>query len=532
MRNFIALAVIVGAPLLAFLSPSSAQTPVFADDLETGNLCRWSSSSFATCVPGNTDVYPIRIEDVLFNTGMGFANFHFGWWCNLPPLTFTPQVCAERVESHWPENYPNSGTAYFRWLWKDIEPVRGEIDFPMIDAAIQSANLLGETLGFRIMTILEGSAGVPQWLLDPPYSIAGEWLSGSGGTTYWPDYRGATFQAEHARLLAALGERYNRHPAVDHVDIGSVGCWGEWNTACLNGVNGIFEVFDPQNLDDHEAILAAYSQLIDHHVDAFPDTPVVMLGLSSGWELETMLHAIDRGTGWRVDCWGDWGFWGSWTHMEDAYPTMIANATAERPEFPEVYRNAPIQLEICGTMPQWEGFGWTTAAPDGEVYKTFEWALHQHASVLNAKFTPIPAAYISAIDGLLKRNGYRFVVDRFNHDAEVMRGFSTTFTAEWSNLGVAPAYLPRALNYRLRNGGDTVAFVSKADITTWTPGTHLISDTVVIPADLPPGLYTLEVALLDRAGTEPATLALPPTFLGIEGRQVDGWYLISDVVVY
>jgi len=35
------------------------------------------------------------------------------------------------------------------------------------------------------------------------------------------------------------------------------------------------------------------------------------------------------------------------------------------------------------------------------VHKTFEWALEQHASVLNAKSSPVPAAYLDAVDAPL-----------------------------------------------------------------------------------------------------------------------------------
>ncbi len=479
-------------------------------------------------LPGDVTVHPARIDDVLTNPGMGFADFHFGWWCNLPPITFTPAECAPRVEGNWPENYPDAGTAYFRWSWRDIEPMRGEIDFALIDATIQSANVLGETLGFRIMTIAEGGRGVPDWLLAAPYNVPGLDFGG----TFWPDYRNATFQEEHRRLYAALGARYNGHPAVDHVDIGSVGCWGEWNTACLSGVEGLFEVFSPAGDADREVTLAAYEELIDAVVDAFPVTPTVMLGQSSGWELRSMMHAIERGAGWRVDCWGDWGFWGWGTHMEDLYPTMIANATAADATFPNVWQHAPIQLEICGTLAQWQDeFGWTATAPDGEVYRTFQWALEQHASVLNGKFGPVPADYVPAMNDMLRENGYRFVIDVFNHAGTVRPGDSATFVSQWSNIGVAPAYNPRALAYRLRSAGRTVVLTSTADIRTWLPGAREVSDSFTLPADLEPGVYALEVALLDRAGTAPDTAALPPTQLGIAGRTADGWYAVSEVTV-
>jgi hypothetical protein len=501
--------------------------PVFTGGLESGTVCRWSSSVPAGCVEGDTDVLPSRIDDVLTNPGIGFADFHFGWWCNLPPITYPPAECAQRVRAHWPTNYPDSATAYFRWHWRDLEPVRGQIDFDLIDVTMQSANELGERLSFRVMTIVEGGVGLPQWLIDAPYSVPGQWWDG----TFWPDYRDPTLQAEHARFVAALGDRYNGHPALDHVDIGSVGCWGEWNTACLDGAGGIFEIFSPTTQADYQAILSAYSSLIDHYVDAFTEAPVVMLGLGYDWELETMLHAIRRGAGWRVDCWGDWGFWGSWTHMTHAYPDMIANATAAEPAFPSTWKHAPIQLEVCGTIPQWQAFGWSADPPDGEVYRTFQFALEQHASVLNGKFTEIPDVYVDAIDDLLRANGYRLALDRLNHASTVSPGQATTMITVWSNLGVAPSYLPMTLSYRLRSPTREVVFASREDIRSWLPGRRRAADTLAVPADLPPGVYAIDIAILDRPGTDPATHALPPLELGIAGRRPDGWYPVSQITV-
>ena len=210
---------------------------------------------------------------------------------------------------------------------------------------------------------------------------------------------------------------------------------------------------------------------------------------------------------------------------------MIANATSAWPAFADLWMTAPIQLEVCATMPGWEGHGWTADAPDGEVHKTFQFALEQHASVLNAKYTDIPAIYTAALDELLKDNGYRFVIDSFNHHGVVSAGQDTTFVSNWSNLGVAPHYLRRALSYRLVGADQTATFDSDEDTRGWLPGSWQVSDTVTLPSDLPAGTYALEVALQDRAGTNPTTQPLPPLHLGIAGRGDDGWYAISEVTV-
>jgi len=470
------------------------------------------------------------IDDVLTNPGAGFASFHFGWWCNLPPITYPPKECAKRVRKNWPKNYPDSGTAYFRWHWRDIEPVRGEIAFDLIDATIQSANALGMTLSFRVMTVDEGKSGLPEWLTAEPDGAKGKWREGGAGRSFWPDYRDPVFQKEHARLLAALGKRYDGHPAVDHVDIGSVGCWGEWNTACLSNEESIVEVYDPSGDKEREEIKSAFTKLIDHHLQAFPNTPVVMLGLESE-NADVLAHATRGGAGWRADCWGDWGMWGSWSHQTKLYPAMIASATKADPSFPNAWKRAPVQLEICGTLDKWESLGWTAKKPDGVVRKSFDWALAQHASLLNAKSRPVPGAYVDAVDELLTRIGYRFVVDAVHHEPEVRQGEALTMISDWSNVGVAPAYLPRKLTYRLRGKSKTMMGESDHDTTKWLPGKWRVRDSISIPSDLPEGEYALELALLDRDGTSPTTKALPPTELAIEGRRADGWYPVSNVKV-
>jgi hypothetical protein len=224
-----------------------------------------------------------------------------------------------------------------------------------------------------------------------------------------------------------------RSPAIDHVDIGAVGCWGEWNTACLPNETSIIDVYQPADEAARDQIADAYKRLVDHYVSAFPTTPLVMLGLDGTRESDIFVHAIEAGTGWRVDCWGDWGWFSStWSHQANLYPAMIADATARDAAFGDTWKHAPIQLEVCGTVQGWHDRGWTTTPPDGEVYKSFQFALDQHAAVLNAKRSDIPDDYVPAMNDLLRRNGYRYVIDAFNHSSTVHVGGPMVFVTSWS----------------------------------------------------------------------------------------------------
>lgn len=467
-----------------------------------------------------------RIDDVLVNPNMGFADFHMGWHCEAPGMT--AQQCAERRDLKWPENYPATAVTYFRWHWDQLEPQRGEIDFDYIDQRIQASNLTGQTLSFRVMAVRAGRAGIPAWLRE---QVKGVEVDG----TFWPDYRDPVFQREHRRFVHALAQRYDDHPAIDHVDIGPVGCWGEWNTACIDGVNSLIEIYEPASDAERDAIAAGYTQVVTDYTDAFKTTPLVMLAIGSDGDprlADIMAHALKRGAGWRVDCWGDWGYFSNnWSHHERLYPSYLENVRKVYPAIDEVWKHAPVQLEVCGVMEQWKQRGWTAEAPDGKVYKTFQFALDQHAAVLNAKRSPVPAEYVPAMNDLLRRNGYRYVVDRVKHPRTARAGEQLVLKTAWSNLGVTPSYTRRTLAYRLKNEQETRVFHSDSDVRSWLPGSWEMQETFRLPADLPTGTYAIEAAILDRPGTHPSTNPLPPLQLAIDGRGDDGWYRLSQIEV-
>ena len=84
--------------------------------------------------------------------------------------------------------------------------------------------------------------------------------------------------------------------------------------------------------------------------------------------------------------------------------------------------------------------------------------------MLNGKRTEIPEAYVSAIDELLRASGDRLVLERFNHPGTTRAGDQISVTSRWRNDGVAPMYVRRTLEYRLRGVTGATVFESSADI--------------------------------------------------------------------
>lgn len=214
-------------------------------------------------------VHPHEINDVLYNPGMGFADFHFGF--GHPPQA---------------EEYPHTTVAYFRWPWAELEPAEGQYNFALVDRVIEQAKAKGETLAIRIVS--EYKTGTPKWVLDKGVGSVKE----SDGI--FPDYNNPIFLDYHERLIRAFGERYGRSLDIDHVDIGSVGCWGEWNTACCEGVETQCKAYFPTD--------ANQLAITDWYFKYFAGTPLVML---HGGQLQ---YATARGAGWRGDCFGDYGY--------------------------------------------------------------------------------------------------------------------------------------------------------------------------------------------------------------------------------
>lgn len=94
-------------------------------------------------------------------------------------------------------------------------------------------------------------------------------------------------------------------------------------------------------------------------------------------------------------------------------------------------------------------------------------------------------------------------------------------------MGVAPAYHPWPVAFRLRTSGDEVVaeWTSSADVRAFLPGSHVIEDLVTVPAEVAPATYSLDVGILSEDG------AAAHVRLAIGGVRSDLWYPISTVTV-
>ncbi|HUU27673.1 MAG TPA: DUF4832 domain-containing protein [archaeon] len=421
-----------------------------------------------------TEVVPLEIDDVLVNPGMGFTTFH----------SFNGD---ERNS-----NYPECSIAYFRWYWDELEPEDGKIDLGMIDSVLALARAHGQKLAFRVMC-QNGHMRVPQWLRDAgvkgqPYPDGANWQ---------PQYDDPLFLEKHQRLIVTLARRYDGHPDIDHIDIGSVGRWGEWHTTGTGMEMPANEV---------------RRKIIDFYLDNFHSTPLVML---IGGEYG-LAYAVRNGCGWRADCLGDMGgFSKTWNHMENYYQQALDEAQAN-----ESWKQAPVVFESCWTMQHWKDMGWDL---DYILSEALKW----HISVLNNKSSPIPEEWQLKVTEFQKKMGYRFVLKRLAHQSRITAGGEMRLSTDWENKGVAPCYLNYPLAVEFRSAKDSTSWVveTEKDITAWLPGPVNLEITITVPQDIPPGEYELGLGMLDPHSGKPAIK------LAVKGRGPDGWYRLSRVKV-
>ncbi len=429
--------------------------------------------------------HPQEIDDVLANPGMGWQTFH--------------RFADEDPNLH---GIPTAA-AYFRFYWKELEPEEGRIDFATLDDLLAHAHRAGQKLGFRVMLASTdgGGSGSPEWLRQK--GVHGwEYQYGHQGRYWVPDLEDPLVKEAHTRLLRELGQRYDGHPDLDYVDIGSVGLWGEWHFSDTQVIPGGEPVPMPSQ--------ARRLEIIDEYRKYFPKTPKLMLI----GDAEGMRDATHSGCGWRADCLGDMGgFSRSWNHMDNAYRQQIAESDAGA-----AWRQAPVAWESCWTMRKWVEEGW-------DISYIFDYGLEFHASYLNNKSAGIETKWRPEIDRFLRKLGYRLVLRSLQHPASGAPGASLRVTMGWENVGVAPPYRDYLLAFRLSGPSGVRVVATDTSIKGWMPGPKAVSTTLSLPSDVAPGRYDVAIGVV-----EPGTHA-PAIKLAIAGRDGEGWYPVSQCEV-
>jgi len=334
-----------------------------------------------------------------------------------------------------------------------------------------------------------------------------------------PDLDDGVVLDRHLDFVKRLGACYDGHPDIDHIDLGTVGWWGEWHMSSSKA--GRMPTMENRK------------KVIDAYVRAFPKTRLVMLI----GDPECLGYAAKHGAGWRADCLGDMGgFSKGWCHMRNAYPQLIRDSGVQ-----EAWRAAPVAWETCWDMRRWVNDEWP-------LRYIFNYALALHGSYFNNKSAPLPEGdnVRNEVERFLRRLGYRLVLRELQHPGQAKAGDAIALRMKWQNVGSAPCYRPYRVAYRLTGDrGYRKIVIGGITVDRWMPGsvevftgafleqppdlpggeTAEVVDPAMLPADFPAGRCQLAIGVVGE-DTEAPILRI-----GIKGRSEDGWYPLSELMV-
>jgi hypothetical protein len=420
---------------------------------------------------GTHTIRPVEIQDVLVNPGIGVQT-------------------DGRFDGDVKPPFPKSSLSYFCLLWSALEPEQGKYRWDIIDNALEGARRHNQTLDLRMMPY-DDRHPLPEWYRNSGARRANK-PTDKDGAIWSPDADDPLYFKYFSALVRGAGARYDGHPHLNSVDISTVGYWGE-------GWGPYLPTWQRQK------------ELLDVYFEAFKHTPM----MANFDEPHALAYAVERGAGWRLDCWGDLGRRGEgMAHMLDLYPEQVV-----RTGVGEAWRNYPVSLETCGTTVNWKE--WNGGYSDQQLQDIFDQALRWHAVSLNLKNTSVPADWAPKFDEFFKKIGYRFVLKKFQYPAAAKAGAVMPVRSWWINKGDAPPYKPFVL--ALEIGG--VVTKTSADPRKWLPGDQIFDANVYVPEGLKPGDYKVRIALLN------ATTEKPVVKLAIQGLQPDGWYELGDIKI-
>ena len=178
-----------------------------------GQLC-WLSFALADDTAW-VRVAPEETDEILANPGMGWETFHR----------------TANKDKNLPSWIPST-VHYARWGWRELEPEPGKIDYDFLDGVLKETREAGQKLAFRVMCCSPDKGRLYHPALAPEdrrqrYSVADH--NGGGTAVRSPTWTIRSSSTPTSISSSDLAQRYDGHPDIDHVDLGSIGWWGEWH---------------------------------------------------------------------------------------------------------------------------------------------------------------------------------------------------------------------------------------------------------------------------------------------------------------
>jgi hypothetical protein len=425
--------------------------------------------------------------------------------------------------------FPGMDHFYLRLAWAYLEPEEGKFDWSYIDDVVEKYVPQGYKISFRISCKETGSApeSVPVEIDGIRYATP-YWVKQAGakgvdrpefGSPSWtPDWLDSVFLEKLDNFHRAFAEKYDGHPWVLYVDVGSIGEWGEGHTHYSTRI--------PPTVEEIKTHM-------DLHLKHYKKTRLVVTDDLLYWnkpagEVQELLdYAISKGFTLRDDSpMVDWYIYNNQDTWSVSHPHF----------FEAVYKTRPTVFELqhygsVKTDGNWIGKNGEEIIPGLNV---------SGADIFRNSMQLIRPTYIGyhgyleewlddnpELTGeLLNLCGYWF----FPKSLEILELTRSKFifSIDWLNKGVAPAYSVYKLKGKLipqAESGETIHFeINDSGNRNWMPDEVSTENyDVELPRNLK-GRYKLAVQLFDAKSERPVEIGLSTD------TKEDGYFILNEFI--
>lgn len=365
----------------------------------------------------------------------------------------------------------------------------------------------------------------PCWVKDK--GCSGSWEEAYGKWHWQPDWDDPIYLAELEDFYREFYDTFGGEPWLKLMDMGSIGEWGEGHCGHTTHkyVPTVAEV--KANIDVYNSVFQ------QNGIQVTIGDDYAAWGKSESEKNAIADYANARGFGWTDLSIGNW-YW------QERHSSTYGVANPEL--FENHYLNAPVTMEMGHYHLRISDKFNTWSEPDGSaVYGEPGYGDMTHYDILTKQIETMHASYASMhghIDKWLPDNsntirtlgnllGYWYFIDEATWGEGTAPGDEWSFSLDWYNRGVAPAYNTYQLKLKLDGPSPKTFTIDDSKNKDWIDGERETeSYSVTLPGDMSSGTYDVKLKLYDPQTDRDVDLGFVTSI-----KDADGYFDLGETTI-